>query len=710
MSPTSNSSPANAAARVRLLQRCLLAAAILTSFHANAADTDADAETRKKATELDAVTVNGVAVQNGTGALGDRSVHDTPYAISVVGQEDITKRQVVSLGQVFFNDPSVVTQVNSYASGWSSPITNRGLGLNYNNYRVNGLQVSSWGGEWPLEVMEEVQLLKGPGGFLYGFGAPGGIANYITKKPTDDTTLSVSAGWRTSGIANGQLDAGGRFGVDDMFGYRVNAFREDGTTYNGGHVARNAFSLSLDARLSDALTWTADVVHQSRDLDDEAPQFYLTGLTKLPRAISGDANRSVKGSYYNIDMNLASTGVTWRINDDWTADFSYGVTRHSNDVNKIFSYFQNTAGDYNVNSYELGGKSESRQGQALLQGKFATGPLQHQLVVGASWQRDLGWDRAYNYNAIRDENGNPVILNLYAPQRISHYSTASKDMTRGDATYQKAVFLSDTVQFAPGWSLLAGWRYNDYEQVGSYHTYPVTPTYALLYNPVDHVTLYASYIESLESGGTVSTSGGYVNAGQVLDPTISKQYEIGGKLDFAGWNLNTAAFRLERGAKIDRFTEAGKYLVQDGITRYDGVEVSADVQVATGLRLGGGVTWLDTEYDKLSPSNAANKGNRVAGASRVSGVIHADYDVAALEGLSLYAGARYYGDVWYDAANTLKLPGYTLVNAGAGYRTAFNGHAVTFRLSIENLTDKGYWSTAGLGVPRSYAASVRFDL
>ncbi|MET1025413.1 MAG: TonB-dependent receptor [Pseudoxanthomonas sp.] len=697
---------ARRAARAPLLRRGLLAAAILTSFHAYAEDTDADG--KKKATELDGVIVTGVAIENGTGALGERSVHDTPYAISVVGKDDIEKRQVNSLGDVFFNDPSVVTQVNSYASGWSSPIINRGLGLSYDSYRVNGLQVSSWGGEWPLEVMEEVQLLKGPGGFLYGFGAPGGIANYITKKPTDQTMLSVSAGWRTSGIASGQVDAGGRFGAEDMFGYRLNAFREKGKTYNGGEVDRKAVSLSLDARLSDALTWTADIIHQSRDLSDEAPAFYFSGITRLPRAISGDTDRSVDGSYYDIDQNLLSTGLAWQINDNWSANLSYGVTRHANDVNKIFSYFQNTQGDYTVNAYELGGRSESRQGQALLQGKFSTGPLQHQLVAGASWQRDLGWDRSYHYNPITDANGDALILNLYTPQRVRHDSTASKEVTRGSATFQKAVFVSDTVQFAPGWSLLAGWRYNDYEQVGSYHTYPVTPTYALLYNPVDHVTLYASYIESLEAGGTVGTD--YVNAGQVLDPTISKQYEVGAKLDFAGWSASAAAFRLEQGASIDQYREAGKYLVQDGITRYDGVEASTDVQLTDNLRLGGGVTWLDTQYDKLSPDNAANKGNRVAGASRLSGVIHADYDVAAIDGLSLYAGARYYGDVWYDADNTLKIPGYTLVNAGAGYRTTFSGHAVTWRLSIENLTGKAYWSNAGLGVPRTYAVSVKFDL
>ncbi len=102
-------------------------------------------------------------------------------------------------------------------------------------------------------------------------------------------------------------------------------------------------------------------------------------------------------------------------------------------------------------------------------------------------------------------------------------------MTRGDEAVQQAVFASDTVDLGSGWSVLAGWRYNDYETRGRYHTYPVTPTYAVMLKPREAVTLYASYIESLEAGSRVGNS--YVNAGDVLDPTISKQYEIGAKVE-----------------------------------------------------------------------------------------------------------------------------------------------------------------------------------
>lgn len=681
----------------------LLPIALLTGFTAYAAtdETKTGSPDNARTTELDAIEVTGERLRTAAGALGDRPVLDTPFAIQVLDREDLDKRQVISLGDAFFNDPSVVTQVPGYASGWSSPIINRGVGLAWNSYRVNGMPVSSWGMEWPLEVMEQVELLKGPAGFLYGFGAPGGMINYRTKKPTEDTTLSARMGWRSDSILSTQIDAGGRFGNQQMFGYRFNLFREQGDTYSDGHIDRKVASAALDARLSDTLTWTADLVYQKRELDEESPQYYFRGLTSVPRAISGDEDRSVTGSYYDVRSKLLSTGLQWRFAEGWRASVDYGVISQWSAVNKIFNYINNDAGDYTINAYELGGETEYRQLRAMLQGRFATGTLEHQVVVGASHEQEVGWSRPSRWQAIGRGN-------LYHWQGLVYRGTALEAQSRDSKTVQKAFFLSDTVEFAPGWSLLAGWRYNDYEEVGAYHTYPVTPTYALLYKPADEVTLYASYIESLEAGGRVGDD--YINHDEVLDATISKQYEIGAKFQYPRWSANTAAFRLERGANIDRVTDVGKYLVQDGITLYEGIEASADYRLTDHLTLGGGATWLDPKYDKLSPSNAANQGNRVSYAARWQAVAHVDYTIPTFEALSVYGAVRYFGEVFYDEANTLKLPDYTLVNLGAGYRMHLGARTLTLRLSIDNLTGRKYWITNAIGSPRSYALSAQFDL
>ncbi|HBK47726.1 MAG TPA: TonB-dependent siderophore receptor [Xanthomonadaceae bacterium] len=675
----------------------LLCSAVLLASSAHAED---GGDAARQATELDAVRVHADRVHANGGALGDRSVRDTPFAIQVLDREDLDKRQVVSLGEAFFNDPSVVTQVGSYSSGWSSPIINRGLGLSWDSYRINGMKVSSWGGEWPLEAMEQVELLKGPAGFLYGFGAPGGLVNYTTKRPTDETTLSARIGWRSDAVLSGQADIGGRFGNEDMFGYRFNAFRENGQTYNGGDVDRKVASAALDARLSQTLTWTADLIYQNRALDNEAPQYYFQGLASVPRPIGGDADNAVEGSYYDIRSRLLSTGLEWRFAEGWKASLDYGVVTSWSAVNKIFAYIDSANGDYAVNAYELGGDSDWRQLQAMVQGHFATGALTHLLVAGASRQEETGWSRPSRWQTIGRGN-------LYDWQGMSYRGSDLGAQTRDGQTVQKAVFLSDTVEFAPGWSLLAGWRYNDYEEVGAYHTYPVTPTYALMYKPAEEITLYASYIESLEAGNRVGDD--YLNAGDVLDATVSKQYEIGAKIEYPRWSANAAAFRMQQGANIDLVTDAGKYLVQDGITLFEGVEASGTYRLTDNLRVGGGVTWLDPTYDKLSPANAVNQGNRVSYAARWSGVLHADYAIPGVEGLNVYGAVRYFGDVWYDMANTLELPGYTLASIGAGYRTQIGGHPATWRVSVDNLADRKYWITNSLGMPRTCAASLQLD-
>jgi len=128
----------------RALRPALLALSLSLACAAHAQSTaDGSATRTRAATELDAIRVTGERTHADTGALGDRAIRDTPFAISVVGREDIEQRQVVSLGEAFLTDPSVVTQVSAYASGWSSPIRNRGIDLSYDSYRVNGLQVSS---------------------------------------------------------------------------------------------------------------------------------------------------------------------------------------------------------------------------------------------------------------------------------------------------------------------------------------------------------------------------------------------------------------------------------------------------------------------------------------------------------------------------------------------------------------------------------------
>ena len=66
-----------------------------------------------------------------------------------------------------------------------------------------------WGGDLPLESIESVAVLKGLTGFMYGFGAPGGVIGYRTKRPTAQPLLTTELGYPTNSDFHARVDAGG---------------------------------------------------------------------------------------------------------------------------------------------------------------------------------------------------------------------------------------------------------------------------------------------------------------------------------------------------------------------------------------------------------------------------------------------------------------------------------------------------------------------
>jgi len=79
-----------------------------------------------ESSELDTVIVNarriGTSLEEiaGGGALGSRKLLDTSFSIAVVDEEEISRRQVNSVAQIFINDPSIVSACYFINRGWNS--------------------------------------------------------------------------------------------------------------------------------------------------------------------------------------------------------------------------------------------------------------------------------------------------------------------------------------------------------------------------------------------------------------------------------------------------------------------------------------------------------------------------------------------------------------------------------------------------------------
>ncbi|MFD1034060.1 TonB-dependent siderophore receptor [Sphingomonas hankookensis] len=621
------------------------------------------------------------------GTLGTRSILDTPLSVSSVSREDLADRAVTALGEVFARDPAV-TSLGDTTTIYSSNLSVRGLPLDAaNGYKINGLPIYNFGAELPIAFFDRIDLLKGSSGFLYGFSAPGGIVNYVTAKPTDDTRVAVEAGYRSDSIFSGHVDLGGP--VVPGFGYRLNAIVEDGDARNGARIRNKGAALSLSADLAPGLRWTFDGIYQKRETGNVVQGVSVSSFTgtALPPPPAGDDPLPVTpGSYFDTDYYLLATGLRIAIAQGWTisADASSSGNRRSFSFD--FAYLGNAAGDYTNFVNDSRSRNRFDQGRLLVAGKFATGPLNHNLVLGASAQ---GYTVFGNVNQVFRATGSS---NIYTGAPVPYTSTMFVDPYKSAEVEQQALFASDTVEVMPGLSLLAGVRWTQYRQRGyattrlrasQYDKSPVTPTLAVLYKPSPTTAFYASYVESLEQAATVSSL--YTNRDALLAPLRSRQYEAGFKIDERDWTGSAAVFAVRRGAA---YANAANELVQDGYALYRGLDINGRVRPVRGVSLGAGVLVLDAQYEQASP---AIVGNRVEGTPnfQLSGDI--GYQFAAVPGLSVSADVRRNDDVTINSAATLRTPAYTLVGLGVKYDLALLGHQTTLRANVTNLTDERYW-------------------
>lgn len=647
-----------------------------------------------------------------SGALGNKSVLDTPFSMTVVDSEDIAKRGAKSIGQIFANDASVYTPTNAATTDWWGAQI-RGLGVR--NYYADDYPILLyWGGDFPMEAADSVVALKGLTGFMYGFGAPGGVISYKLKRPQATAQTSVEVGYRNPSLLSAWLDTSNYLAAADM-NYRFVVGGEKGEAYNASEANRFVSSLALDKELNDQLSWDASFVYEKNKLEGEPIQFYIDSYDvagsqgKLPKVSYDYDNFNVDNSYYDTDTFVAATGLKWQINQDWNAKYQFGYTRKIHKSNKTFATLLNQAGDYKGSLYNFSGAMENYFNQLMLNGKFDTGSIRHELVAGVGslkssdrWSNFTYGDSDQNADGVPDGDGS-FTGNIYQPQ--SYVITRTPDFKLKPRSRQEAQtygFLSDTIHLGEQWQAILGARYTHYDMEdldynpavpSGYQTKATTPTIALIYKPIPEATLYGSYVEGLEAGSRVG--GEYKNAGDILKATISKQYEAGFKYDLNQFSLTSALFQIERVEAIDNLQNGFKYLRQDGLTTYRGVEFSGSYKPVDDLKLGLSLIRLDASLDEMSDKTI--EGNTPSFVAKLQAVVNADYQIAAIDGLSLHGNVRYNGSSYVTNANQMKVPAYTLVNTGLSYAFKLNNRDATLNGNINNLFNKKYWAGGGWG-------------
>ncbi|WP_423460995.1 TonB-dependent siderophore receptor [Ottowia sp. VDI28] len=630
-----------------------------------------------------------------SGALGQRSALETPFSSTSISSEAIEQAAPTKQADLFFTDASVLA-TGSTSGGWASYTQVRGLELDWqNSYRIDGHPFNSYSTVMPFEQFDQVDLLKGATGFLYGFGSPGGLINYVTKKPPaagSEPVRNVSIGYASGSVWRGSADVGGRFGGDERFGYRLNATHEEGKAADKSSLRRDAISLALDGRITPDLTWDMQAIYQRRKSWDITPSLYLGSYTGsvLPATIpNNNGYLTGPGTVSDNEFKYVSTGLKYQLAPDWQLSASYSHSGTRTHRAESVLWLSDPAGNYDNYRSDYGESYLFNQVEAMLQGKVQTGSIGHQIVAGISRQESHNDYTPYNYPYAGP--GSLYQPNLYANH--SPWGLSDMPLYRSASATQQALFASDTLTFSPQWSLLAGLRTTRYEQLqfgesgGQTSRYSksgvLTPTLALMYKLAPEIMLYASYVEALEPG-TIVGDPTLTNYGQMLNPIKSRQYEVGVKTQQRGWEAAAALFRIEKTSEYSN----GETMLQNGRSIYQGLELSAAAHLGKQWRIGGSLMALDATYGQ---GDSSINGHRIAGTARMIASAQVGYRVPQVPGLQLFAGLKYTGNTMLNAQNSIQVPSYTLIGLGASYDTVVAGNSTTLRVQVNNAANKQYW-------------------
>ncbi len=652
------------------------------------------------------------------GVLGNKLLKDTPYSIESYSQALIENKQARSLADITKGDASISLMVDNLLHE-NNALAVRGITIDSDaGQKIDGLlnaRVRS--ADLPLEHLERVEILKGASGFLYGFGAPGGIINYVLKRPTDQSFRSLSTQVMDSGLALVHGDVGGRLGTDDRFGYRVNLIHESGDTYiNDGESRRNSASIALDWQITPDLLWRVDSLLAKHiraggysalfpNSDGAANNFSSAG--KPPAPIDGSRRLAPSLTHYGSIQKTYSTDLSWDFAADWTLTLAHRYSYNGRET-YLTNIFSDPAGNYSLSFYDFANQYKSAQSQAMINGIFITGPISHELSVGAAHTKISNFFRRGSDYLVPFSNVgnlfNPVEINSPSNNFLSYKDADNEFRTN----HRRELFVSDTLRIGENWDIILGLRHANWDaKFSDYDKNAITPTLAAIFRPMEGLSLYGSYVEALEQGRTAPPT--TANANQVFPPLVSKQYEFGAKAEGNNWSASAALFRLQKGLTYTR----DNVFTQDGEARYQGLELNGKFRLGNHWLLTASAMWLDATNQKTT--GGALDGKRIAGAAREQLSLYGEYLMPDFP-LTLTAGARYVGKRPVDSNNRFYLDDVTLFDMGARYETKVAGQSLTLRLNVDNLTDEAYWIVAypgfgalQQGMPRIFKLGIELE-
>lgn len=671
-------------------------------------------------------------------ALGlDLSLLQTPAAVSVISQDLLKDQQVNNVDEALRNVAGV-TRFKT-GNGGEEKFTIRGFDVSQSIYKDgarinNGLNVSNIPSTETANI-ERIEVLKGPSALLYGEGSPGGVINYITKRPEQERYTNIEALAGSYDFFKLEFDTTGAFVEDGPFAYRVVASYEDSESFRD-EISRQrlllnpvvSFTPNDRAQLLLGVEYIDDDYTQDRGqvLDGD----FLSGYAYSDR-LDAELFFGVPG--WNDRTTAESTRVylrgDYRINDNWRVEATYSRTENDKElfdsnpapVTPTFALI-GPVGDplENFSAITISrsdGSGESDQVTLKNFIEFTTGSVEHQILASftsESFDTDSDGEQGLDtifYNIVTGDYG---LNNPFVPVDIRNatFNFTDRPPSIGQDFGERGINVLDYIRLNRSWSVLIGARWSEYEDdLSGFEDDDVSFRGGVVYAFNDNLSAYLSYSE-----GYSSSQGRLDLNDEVIDPETSESWELGTKYLSPDERLLVTAtlYSTEQTgvaflanptapAGEQRFGNIGTFETR-------GLEIELIGQINDRWRIQGGYSYIDNEITEGGTQGVFGPlafqfeaGNRLPGIAEHSLNLSSFYEFSLGEGdLGLGGSLFYQDDVFASAENALVYEGWTQVDLVGYYRWG----QWKAQLNVRNVFDEDYRLTQ-IGVTPDLFAAIR---
>jgi iron complex outermembrane recepter protein len=622
-----------------------------------------------------------------TGTRTDTPIRDIPQTIQVVPEEVIRDQRVTRLRDALLNVGGVLQ--DGGFGGTSDQLGIRGFfggGLFGGGILVDGFKDGRSGIRETANV-ERIEVLKGPASVLYGGVEPGGVINLVTKQPLREPFFNAELSVGSFSTFRPSIDISGPLNSERDLLYRLNSVYE---TSNGfRNFNQNIQRFFISPTLKWELGQTTNLTLQFDYLNDERPfdRGFLAfgdGILDIPlERILGEPDdfRKVEesGVSYRLEHNF---NENWKIRNAFrylsSDTFDYRAEPVSlNETTGILSRNFRSNDDYRE-TYTL---------QTDLVGQFTTGSINHTLLFGVDLARDISGGTQKRLPA-----GLTPSIDVFNPEELTNVVRNNRNRTNG-----VGIFLQDQIAFADNLKFLVGGRLDIVEQTSrsfldgsesnQYDT-AITPRLGIVYQPIEPISLYASYSQSFQPNFATSVDGSF------LEPERGTQYEVGVKGEFLDGRLaaTVAAYNITKSNIATTDLANPDFSIPIGKQRNQGIELNVAGQILPGWNVIASYSYIDAKITEDNDGLAGNRPPNVPFNTASFWTIY-EFQRGNLQGLGFGLGLFYVGDRQGDTDNTYTIPSYLRTDAAVYYQRN-NWRA---GINIQNLFNEKYFQAANFG-------------